>query len=184
MSKTKPFVRIDAQFLVSSELLLLSPKAFRALVILAGWSAEWEHVGRIRIDLIGPLLRLGKRGVASLIEELSVTPNWRKDPFARVESGYLFLNEEFISFGRDGSAWSQRDVEKVLIRDGRVCRYCGSACFGDLSFDHVFPRSRGGGDNQLNLVVACISCNSRKGDRTPEEAEMKLLPVPTRNEQA
>jgi hypothetical protein len=48
----------------------------------------------------------------------------------------------------------------------------------ELTLDHVFPRSRGGLSSWENLVAACKSCNRRKADRTPEEAEMPLLRRP------
>ncbi len=65
----------------------------------------------------------------------------------------------------------------IFARDGGVCRYCGSS--KRLSIDHVLPRSRGGSHDPDNLVTACSSCNSRKNDRTPEEAGMSLREVPT-----
>jgi len=60
-----------------------------------------------------------------------------------------------------------------LKRDGHKCAYCGR---GDLPFtiDHVIPKSKGGEDTWENLVTACLPCNNRKGNRTPEEASMKL----------
>ena len=60
----------------------------------------------------------------------------------------------------------------IFKRDGNVCQYCGSK--KDLSIDHVMPRSRGGGSNWKNLTTACKPCNARKGDNTPEEANMPL----------
>lgn len=56
---------------------------------------------------------------------------------------------------------------------GARCRYCGGGEY--LAVDHVVPRCQGGGDELSNLVVACKSCNSRKGGRTPEQAGMVLL---------
>jgi 5-methylcytosine-specific restriction endonuclease McrA len=56
---------------------------------------------------------------------------------------------------------------------------------GVLRRDHVQPRSRGGRTEWLNAVAAHASCNERKGNRTPAEANMPLLwqPwVPTRAE--
>jgi 5-methylcytosine-specific restriction endonuclease McrA len=47
------------------------------------------------------------------------------------------------------------------------CVYCGSWEAGTV--DHVIPQVRGGGSEVDNLVSACIRCNSRKNDRTPEE---------------
>lgn len=66
----------------------------------------------------------------------------------------------------------------VMRRDNFKCQYCGSA--KHLTLDHLLPRSRGGETKWQNLVTACSRCNSRKGDRTPEEAGLKLLSQPTR----
>ena len=52
-------------------------------------------------------------------------------------------------------------------RDDYKCQYCGS--YSSLTIDHVIPRSRGGENTWDNMVSACISCNTRKGDKTPEE---------------
>lgn len=66
----------------------------------------------------------------------------------------------------------------VMRRDNFTCQYCGSS--KHLTLDHLLPRSRGGESKWQNLVTACSRCNSRKGDRTPEEAGLKLLSKPTR----
>ena len=44
----------------------------------------------------------------------------------------------------------------------------------------VMPRSRGGIDTWENVTTACLSCNVRKGNRTPKEADMPLMRVPRR----
>ncbi|MGO4201088.1 HNH endonuclease [Rhodococcus sp. TAF43] len=64
----------------------------------------------------------------------------------------------------------------ILARDHHRCAYCGGR--GANTVDHVYPRSRGGGDTYGNLVAACADCNGRKTDRTPEEADMPLLWIP------
>lgn len=74
----------------------------------------------------------------------------------------------------------------LWIRDSYTCQYCGDTLkrYGgkltshDLTLDHVHPKSRGGDRSWLNLVVSCISCNQRKGNRTPKEAKMDLLTYP------
>ena len=67
--------------------------------------------------------------------------------------------------------------KNILQRDGNSCQYCGYQ--GDkLSIDHVIPRSRGGLDIWENVTTACFPCNVRKGDRTPEETDMKLSSIP------
>lgn len=58
------------------------------------------------------------------------------------------------------------------------CVYCGS--FNNLTVDHVLPVSRGGKNTWENLVCACYSCNIKKGDRTPEEANLRLYIKPAR----
>ncbi|MBM3266601.1 MAG: HNH endonuclease [Candidatus Sericytochromatia bacterium] len=66
--------------------------------------------------------------------------------------------------------------QAIFKRDKHACQYCGS--HADLTLDHVMPKSRGGQDLWENLVTACIKCNNRKGDRTPDEARMLLKQVP------
>ncbi len=67
--------------------------------------------------------------------------------------------------------------KNLLQRDNHSCQYC--AYSGDqLSIDHVIPRSRGGEDIWENVATACISCNIRKGNRTPKEANMPLKNKP------
>ena len=67
----------------------------------------------------------------------------------------------------------------LFKRDNHVCLYCGKHYkSGELSRDHVIPAVKGGQDIWTNVVTACKSCNSHKGGRTPEQANMPLLAVP------
>lgn len=67
----------------------------------------------------------------------------------------------------------------IFARDANKCQYCGKKFpAGELSLDHVVPRSMGGASSWENLVCACTKCNSRKGGRIPEEANMKLIKTP------
>lgn len=69
----------------------------------------------------------------------------------------------------------------VFSRDRFSCSYCGeSPGVRDLTYDHVIPRSRSGRTVWENIVTACISCNAKKGDRTPEEARMVLRSKPVK----
>lgn len=67
--------------------------------------------------------------------------------------------------------------KNILRRDNHKCVYCGR---GDLAFtlDHVIPKSKFGKDSWENLVTACLPCNNKKGDRSPEEAKMSLKNKP------
>lgn len=83
----------------------------------------------------------------------------------------------------------QRLRDLVRARDGDCCRYCRSGPLNPkagraldrrrvLQLDHVDPDQPAGPDGE-NFVVACARCNEHKGHRTPDEADMVLLPVPT-----
>lgn len=70
-------------------------------------------------------------------------------------------------------------AKTIRDRDGNRCQYTGKLLKPDEgSLDHVLPRSRGGRDTWENLVWSSKDVNSRKGDRLPHEAGLKLLSVP------
>jgi 5-methylcytosine-specific restriction endonuclease McrA len=74
--------------------------------------------------------------------------------------------------------FSRRNVFK---RDKFSCQYCGDQPGSEeLTIDHVTPRAQGGTSTWVNCVLACIGCNSRKADRTPEQARMPLRSQPVR----
>jgi 5-methylcytosine-specific restriction endonuclease McrA len=69
----------------------------------------------------------------------------------------------------------------IYARDQYTCQYCGDEFpTGDLTFDHVMPVAKGGSKDWENIVTCCISCNRRKGGRTPGEAGMRLVRAPRR----
>lgn len=68
---------------------------------------------------------------------------------------------------------------RLFARDRHVCAYCGEHyAESELTVEHIVPVSRGGQHMWTNVVTACRSCNTRKGNRRPEEAHMPLLYVP------
>lgn len=69
----------------------------------------------------------------------------------------------------------------IFARDGNKCQYCGKRFItSELSLDHVCPRSQGGDTTWENIVCCCVKCNVKKGGRTPEQAHMHLIKVPTK----
>jgi 5-methylcytosine-specific restriction endonuclease McrA len=67
--------------------------------------------------------------------------------------------------------------KNILRRDGYTCQYCRRR--GEkLTVDHVMPRSRGGQTTWVNVVAACLKCNLQKGNRTLEEARLRLIREP------
>lgn len=61
----------------------------------------------------------------------------------------------------------------IYVRDNFVCLYCGTDLRSykpaNVTLDHVVPRSRGGSNRENNLVTACRSCNSARGNKTVQE---------------
>lgn len=68
---------------------------------------------------------------------------------------------------------------KLVRRDRGRCAYCAQVFpEKDLQAEHIMPESKGGAWHFMNLVCACAACNSKKADRTPEQAGMPLVYLP------
>lgn len=73
----------------------------------------------------------------------------------------------------------------IYARDSFTCQYCAETLpTQELTFDHVVPVSQGGRKDWENIVTCCVSCNRRKGGRTPAEARMRLVRAPRRPDSA
>jgi 5-methylcytosine-specific restriction endonuclease McrA len=71
--------------------------------------------------------------------------------------------------------------ESLFERDNYCCQYCNKTFDPKkLNMDHVIPRDRGGKTSWENIVTSCISCNSRKANRLPHQADMHLIRKPER----
>ena len=77
-----------------------------------------------------------------------------------------------LSYVRFKSKPVKLNRKRIFKRDNNECVYCGSK--RNLTIDHIMPRSRGGKNTWSNLVTCCSNCNLRKGNRTPEEAGMRM----------
>ena len=95
----------------------------------------------------------------------SITTTYPKPSVIRLQH-YVHIPYKGISLSR----------HNLMKRDHYQCQYCGSN--RNLTLDHLMPRSRGGKSTWTNLITACVRCNTRKGDRTPEEAGLTLRQQP------
>ena len=111
---------------------------------------------------------LGKAELVSSVENKYINTVYRTFVYPSIVRLSLFVRVPFkkIILSR----------KNILRRDNHRCQYCGST--SALTIDHIIPKSRGGDDTWENLVVACIKCNNKKSDRTPEEAKMSLRTKP------
>ncbi len=85
----------------------------------------------------------------------------------------------------EGSHFGRRSVrfsrENVYTRDKGRCQYCGTVVAKrEFTYDHVIPRGQGGRTRWENVVVCCLGCNQKKGNRTPAQAGLSLLVKPDR----
>jgi len=96
--------------------------------------------------------------------------DWRMIcPEVIVLTDYNGINKRKIKFSR----------RNIFERDKYTCQYCNRRFKRhNLTIDHVLPKSRGGTSRWENVALSCLPCNSRKDDRTPAEARMKLRKVP------
>lgn len=66
----------------------------------------------------------------------------------------------------------------VALRDDFRCQYCGeSVSLKSCTLDHVFPLSRGGDNDWLNLVTSCSKCNTHKGSKLIKPAKVPHKPT-------
>lgn len=83
--------------------------------------------------------------------------------------GFDKLPKQTVKFNR----------RNIFARDNNQCQYCGRKFpTTELSLDHVTPRSQGGQSTWENVVCACVSCNVKKGGRTPKQAHLTLIRKP------
>jgi|694.fasta_scaffold38868_11 hypothetical protein len=82
---------------------------------------------------------------------------------------YFKVHTQSVTFSR----------KNLFIRDNFTCQYCGEKNeINKLTYDHVIPKSKWQFDhsptNWTNIVTACVSCNLKKKNRTPSQANMPL----------
>jgi 5-methylcytosine-specific restriction endonuclease McrA len=102
-----------------------------------------------------------------------------RSPRAEFRVPSVIRRREYINVRRRREASGMKRL-RIYVRDHWRCQYCGEKkAANDLTLDHILPRSRGGDNSPVNVVTACLACNNRKADRTPEEARMPLLTTQT-----
>lgn len=130
------------------------------------------NVGGAEVHDVKPLkhvIKMLHRGVVRVLEAIE---GETFGPYQRPRSvelvRYIYAKWKYQKGGHP------RHVSKrgVLVRDRYTCAYCGRSA---TTVDHVTPRCQGGLSTWVNLVAACVDCNSRKKGRTPKQAGMVLM---------
>ena len=117
------------------------------------------------------LLFLGKAEMVASKDSQTINSVSRRVPFPTIIKLLVYFRVPYkkIVLSR----------KNILRRDGYKCQYCNKSDTA-LTIDHIIPKSKGGDDSWENLITACISCNNKKGDRSPEEANMTIRKKPTK----
>lgn len=87
---------------------------------------------------------------------------------------YFRLHNKKVNFSR----------KNLFIRDNYTCQYCGIEYdINNLTYDHIIPKSMWTCNTSptcwTNIVTACVKCNNKKGNKTPQQAHMPLLSEPS-----
>jgi 5-methylcytosine-specific restriction endonuclease McrA len=110
------------------------------------------------------------KGIARTEEEHGLTLHAQR---SRIAMPSVIRLLEYRRIPHQTRALSRKNI---LLRDRNTCQYCGVLFApGDLTLDHVVPRSRGGNSTWENLVACCHACNRRKGNRMLTEIEDMML---------
>ena len=137
-------------------------------VLVLNASYEAIHICDVR-----RALKMLVKGVASVEEQSDVL--LRAERWA-VHMPHVIRLREYVQIPHRPVKFSRRNV---LVRDRYTCQYCHNVfSAGELTLDHVHPRSRGGKTTWDNVLSACKRCNLVKSDRTPAEAFMTALRAP------
>lgn len=136
-------------------------------------SNTWEPVARVPWQRAITLLFEGKVQVVEEYED-----RWVRSVTLEIKVPAVIRFLKKIT-GRKRAVKFSR--ENVYCRDKGRCQYCNTVVTrAEATYDHVTPRSQGGGTRWENIVICCTPCNQHKGGRTPTQAKMKLLSVPVK----
>ena len=136
-------------------------------------NAACQPVGRISWKKAITLWYLEK---VEIIEEYS--DKWINSPsISRKMPSIIKLIKNFF-FKRYGVKFTRKGI---FNRDQGICQYCSIELkHHNATLDHVLPKSRGGKKTWENVVLSCKKCNQRKKEKTPIEANMKLVNKPVK----
>ena len=86
--------------------------------------------------------------------------------------------KKYVGYGKNLPRFSRLNI---MFRDNFTCQYCGKQEKKDkLTMDHIIPKSQGGKKGWSNIVTSCVPCNQKKSNRTPEQANMSLIRIPSK----
>lgn len=135
-------------------------------------SSGYQPLGLINWKKAIYLLTLGKCEVVEEYQDRILRSQYlviKMPAVVRLVNYIRRIPQKIVKFSRSN----------VYARDKWKCQYCNQKFkIEDLTYDHVLPKSQGGQTCWENIVTCCKDCNIKKGNRTPAQANMKLITIP------
>jgi 5-methylcytosine-specific restriction endonuclease McrA len=157
------------------------------VLVLAPKTWEPMHIKSVR-DAIKDVAK----GVAEILDADNNTYDWdlwtlmepgMDEPTIHTTRQRIRVPEIIVLTKPMNGKRKHRDIKltrkNIFLRDCYECQYCSKIItLNSGTVDHIFPKSRGGKNSWDNLVAACFKCNSKKKNRTPQEAGITLRSTP------
>lgn len=131
------------------------------------WSLKYDNIPNKKIEVLD-----------FYKDDFILGSHNKKYPIPAVMKVYKYfkLHNKRVNFSR----------KNLFIRDNYTCQYCGDKKdINQLTYDHVIPKSNFKNTNNgnsptcwTNIVTACVSCNRKKSNKTPKQANMPLINLP------
>ena len=125
-----------------------------------------------------PMMEVSRRHALKALvterAEVLCLETWNRKAWYELEDihGFSCILYPSVQAVKDTKLKMGKGFRGILERDEHTCQYCNKR---GNTVDHVVPRAQGGTSSPTNLVAACLACNQKKGNRTPEQANMPLL---------
>jgi hypothetical protein len=186
-----PWLRIDDTAPDDPKVLRAGHEVFGFAVLCAAWSAG--KIGKIEDAFVPDYVaqRIAPGVWDELARQATRAGLFSKPCRSRGERGWFVdQTDQLLHMRTNDEVQADREKSRatrqagptrdVRLRDGDQCRYCGKTVnWADRvsgrggTYDHPDPTDRD------TFVVACFACNREKSNRTPQQAGMPLLPVPS-----
>lgn len=170
---SKSYIKLYTNFFEDERIMSLSEKNQVRFIKLLLVAAKVEQNGLLPsvydicwyLHMIGGnRLRDMRRTLNKIHQAGLIKPNG--------ENGWVITYAHTVHRGREITRQWLKMRRFVMKRDQYICSYCGGKA---KHVDHIVPLSRGGSNEEDNLVASCQPCNNKKYYYTPEELGWSML---------
>ena len=151
-------------------------------------NSNWQAIDTTVVEVaLGDVFRGAKRALDLRTHTPCTWEQWMEveptdtDVTMGITRGRRIVVPSVIMTGWNGMPMKTLKLNRrgVGIRDKHICAYSGKYD-PDGNIDHPMPKGQGGENDWNNVVWSSRDINARKGNRTPEQAGLKLLRKPFR----